>query len=160
MFVEPLEVFTLYPLNLPASLFLLEGYAAHSRSTRTSTRGSLLSKFQYFPVEVVAQPEVTSVTEQPPSVFPDADDSHLDCSQDHHHLRKTASIYQLCAKVSARVWLVGAVTNYCDPDTYPTQEEVVAYTDRECRSALGCIKIQEKWNDGVFLSCHFSHTMS
>ena len=82
-------------------------------------RGSSLSKFQYFPMEVAAQPEMTSVTEQPP-VFRDAYDSHLDCSQDHHHLRKMASLCQLCAKVSARVWLFGVVTNYCDPDTYPT----------------------------------------
>ena len=94
-------------------------------------------------MEVAAQPEVRSVTEQPLSVFPDAYDSHfhLDRSRDHHHLSKTASLRQFCAKVSpkdnARVRLVGVVINYCYPDTYPTQEEVVTLYRQGVKVCIG-----------------------
>ncbi|MEW8615599.1 MAG: hypothetical protein AB2610_20780, partial [Candidatus Thiodiazotropha sp.] len=132
MCIEPPERFTLFPLNSPASLFHWRAMLLIVAQLEPRHRESLLSQFQYFHMEVAAQPEVRGVTEQPQSVLPDAYDSHfhLDRSRDLHHLSKTASLRQLCAKVSpkdeAQVRLVGAVTNYCDPDTYPTQEEVVS----------------------------------
>lgn len=76
-------------------------------------------------------------------MFPDAYDIHfhLDRSRDHHLLSKTASLQQLCAKVNpkdkARVLHVGAATNFCDPDTYPTQEEVVALYDQGVKICIG-----------------------
>ena len=143
MCIEPPEVFTLFPLNSPASLFHWRAMLLIVAQLEPRHRESLLSQFQYFPMEVAAQPEVRSVTEQPLSVFPDAYDSHfhLDRSRDHHHLSKTASLRQLCAKVcpkdNARVRLVGAVTNYCDPDTYPTQEEVVTLYRQGVKVCIG-----------------------
>ena len=143
MCIEPQEVFTLFPLNSPASLFHWRAMLLIVAQLEPRHRDSLLSQFQYFPMEVAAQPEMRSVTEQPLSVFPDAYDSHfhLDRSRDHHHLSKTASLRQLCAKVcpkdSARVRLVGAVTNYCDPDTYPTQEEVVTLYRQGVKVCIG-----------------------
>ena len=143
MCIEPPEVFTLFLLNSPASLFHWRAMLLIVAQLEPRHRESLLSQFQYFPMEVAAQPEVRSVTEQPLSVFPDAYDSHfhLDRSRDHHHLSKTASLRQLCAKVcpkdNARVRLVGAVTNYCDPDTYPTQEEVVTLYRQGVKVCIG-----------------------
>lgn len=143
MCIEPPEVFTLYPLNSPASLFHWRAMLLIVAQLEPRHRESLFSQFQYFPLEVAAQPEVREVTEQPLSVFPDAYDSHfhLDRSRDHHNLSKMASLQQLCAKVipndTARVRLVGAVANFCDPDTYPTREEVAALYRQGVKVCIG-----------------------
>ena len=76
MCIEPPEVFTLFPLNSPASLFHWRAMPLTVAQLEPRHRESLLSQFQYFPMEVAAKPEVSSVTEQPLSVFPDAYDCY------------------------------------------------------------------------------------
>ena len=76
MCIEPPEVFTLFPLNSQASLFHWRAMPLIVAQLEPRHRESLLSQFQYFPMEVAAKPEVSSVTEQPLSVFPDAYDCY------------------------------------------------------------------------------------
>lgn len=140
MCIESPEVFTLYPMNSPACLFHWRAMLLIVAQLEPRHRNSLMDQFQYFQLEVAAQPEVMEVI-QPR--FPDAYDSHfhLDRSRDHHSLSTTASLKQLCAKVrpndEARVTLVGAVANFCDPDTYPTREEVAEMHHQGLKICIG-----------------------
>ncbi|MEW8542640.1 MAG: hypothetical protein AB2693_03825 [Candidatus Thiodiazotropha sp.] len=99
----------------------------------------LLAKVQP-PARLQPLRELFRLTEEEPSLPrpPLAFDSHCHLDQCRLEFRfpRTASLQQTCAHVrpdvDREVTLEGVVASFCDPDTYPTPEEVRSLTDQGC----------------------------
>lgn len=85
------------------------------------------------------RPEEEALLPRPPLAF----DSHchLDRCRTAFRLPRTASLQEICAQVrpteDQAVELEGVVASFCDPETYPTPEEVKVLTDQGCYVVVG-----------------------
>ena len=84
-------------------------------------------------------PEEEAQLPKPPLAF----DSHchIDRIRTDCHLARSASIQEICSQERPDddhvVSLEGLVTSYCDPETYPTPEEVRAIVSQGCYVVVG-----------------------
>ena len=84
-------------------------------------------------------PEEEAQLPRPPLAF----DSHchIDRIRTDCHLARSASIQEICSQERPDddhvVSLEGLVTSYCDPETYPTPEEVRAIVSQGCYVVVG-----------------------
>ena len=84
-------------------------------------------------------PDEEALLPRPPLAF----DSHchLDRCRTDFRLPRTASLQEICAQARPKedyvVQLEGVTASFCDPETYPTPEEVKALTDQGCYVVIG-----------------------
>ena len=139
---EP-EFFSLSPVNSPAALFhwrvmvvvfgcMAEGARNHLVKAFSPTRSNL------------------------PLGLPQAFDSHFHLDRSKKKLKKT-SFHQVCEAVRPdegfEVQVMGGVTVFCDPDTYPSQEEVNELRGQGLTIAIGLHpKYVEKYTEDSLLA--------